>query len=129
MNAYLNSVKAILAPDIRKPNSVFLYLDKFQPFFPNSTSPPSTSTSSILLPSSPPLSRPALLPPPTPTTLFLDSANSVLEVFSYNVMITGPADHGLHVIFLATAMSSSSYYLIVATTLSSYLRDLASQSP
>ena len=33
-----------------------------------------------------------------------------------NVMITGPADHGLHVIFFATAMSSSSYRLIIATT-------------
>ena len=31
-------------------------------------------------------------------------------------MITGPADHGLHVIFLASAMSSSSYHIIVATT-------------
>ena len=30
-------------------------------------------------------------------------------------MITGPADHGLHIIFLATAISSSSYHLIVAT--------------
>ena len=36
----------------------------------------------------------------------------------YNVMITGPAnaDHRLHVIFLVTAMSSSSYRLIIATT-------------
>ena len=31
-------------------------------------------------------------------------------------MITGPANYGLHVIFLATAMSSSSHRLIVATT-------------
>ena len=42
-----------------------------------------------------------------------------------NVMIPRPADHGLHVIqsrlnliFLATAMGSSFYRLIVATTLS-----------
>ena len=35
-----------------------------------------------------------------------------------NVMITGPTDHGLQVIFLATAMSSSLYHLIVTTTLS-----------
>ena len=33
-----------------------------------------------------------------------------------NIMITGPADHGWHVIFLASAMSSSSYHIIVATT-------------
>ena len=33
----------------------------------------------------------------------------------YNVTITRPADHGLHIIFLATAMSSFLYRLIVAT--------------
>ena len=33
-----------------------------------------------------------------------------------NVMITGPGDHRLHVIFLASAMSSFSYQIIVATT-------------
>ena len=32
-----------------------------------------------------------------------------------NVMVMGPTNHGLHVIFLATAMSSSLYRLIVAT--------------
>ena len=31
-------------------------------------------------------------------------------------MITGPTDHGLHVIFFTTAMSSSLYRLIIATT-------------
>ena len=33
-----------------------------------------------------------------------------------NVIITGLADHGLHVIFFATAMSSFSYRLIITTT-------------
>ena len=39
-----------------------------------------------------------------------------------NIMITGFADHGLHVIFLATAMSFSSYRLIVTTTSSPLYR-------
>ena len=43
-------------------------------------------------------------------------------------MIVGLPDHGLHVIFLATAMSFSLYRLIVTTILSSYLRDPAFQS-
>ena len=34
-----------------------------------------------------------------------------------NVMVTGPTDHGLHVIFFVSAMSSSSYHIIIATTL------------
>ena len=60
---------------------------------------------------------------------------AIIEVFKIwkyylcNVMITGPTVHELHVIFLATAMSSSLYRLIVATTLLSYLRDFASQLP
>ena len=44
-----------------------------------------------------------------------------------NVMITGLADHGLYVMFLTTAMSSSLYCLIVATT-SSLLYQLGNQS-
>ena len=51
-------------------------------------------------------------------------------------MIAGLVGNGLYVIqsrlnfvFLTTAMSSSLYYLIVATILSSYLQDLASRSP
>ena len=38
------------------------------------------------------------------------------------VMITGPANHDLHVIFLVIAMSFSSYRLIVATTSSPLFR-------
>ena len=38
------------------------------------------------------------------------------NLYWYNVTITGHTDHGLHVIFLNTAISSSSYCLIVATT-------------
>ena len=37
-------------------------------------------------------------------------------------MISGPADHGLHVIFLTTAMSSALYHLIIATTSSPLYR-------
>ena len=33
-----------------------------------------------------------------------------------NIMIMRPADHELHVIFLTSTMSSSSYHIIVATT-------------
>ena len=44
-----------------------------------------------------------------------------------NVMITGLVDHGLHVILHATAMSSSSFRFIVATT-SSLLYRLGSTS-
>ena len=39
-----------------------------------------------------------------------------------NVIIMGPADYGLHVIFLITAMSSSSYCFIVVMTLFSLYR-------
>ena len=42
--------------------------------------------------------------------------NILINIQKCNVMITGPADHGLRVIFFATAMSSSSYRLIVGTT-------------
>ena len=35
---------------------------------------------------------------------------------NYNFIITGPANHGLYVIFFATAMSSSLSCLIVTTT-------------
>ena len=44
-----------------------------------------------------------------------------------NVMITGPVDHELYVIFLATAMIFSLYRLIIATT-SSLLYRLGSTS-
>ena len=47
--------------------------------------------------------------------------------FFCNVTITELLDHGLYVIFLATAMSSSSYRLIVATT-SSPLYQLGDKS-
>ena len=39
-----------------------------------------------------------------------------------NVMITGPADHGLYVIFLSTAMISFLYRLIIAMTSSPLYR-------
>ena len=41
---------------------------------------------------------------------------------NYNVMIMGPADHGLDIIFLATAMSSFLYRFIIATTSSPLFR-------
>ena len=48
--------------------------------------------------------------------------NKVIIFKNCNVMIMGPADYGLHVIFLATAMSSFSYRLIIATTSSPLYR-------
>ena len=68
-----------------------------------------------------------LIPPPTHLTELTSKREG-----NYNVMIPRPADHGLHMIqsrlnliFLATAMSSSSYRLIVTTT-SSLLYQLGS---
>ena len=94
MNAYLNLVKAFLAPDVKKPDSVFLDLDKFLDFddfrtvvstsslISLSTSLPSFSLSSIFLSSSLLPPRPALLSPPTPTPPFLGSAVFSIEVSS-----------------------------------------------
>ena len=40
------------------------------------------------------------------------------SLYIYNVMITGPVDHGLHLIIFAITISFSLYRLNVATTLS-----------
>ena len=50
-----------------------------------------------------------------PTSIHLTELMSKKES-NFNVMITGLADHELHVIFLNTAISSSSYRFIVPTT-------------
>ena len=80
MNACLNLVKAILAPVMRKPDSVFLDLNRFRSFFLTSSTSLSTSLSTILLPL-----RPAPLSPTTLITAFLDSVDLVLEVFRIEV--------------------------------------------
>ena len=56
------------------------------------------------------------IPSYTQAYIYMFHAAHVQEGGNCNVMITGPADHDLQLIFLATAMNSSLYRLNIATT-------------
>ena len=91
-NAYFSLIKTILALDVKKPDSVFLDLDKFLDldivchFISNLSTP--TSLSSISLPSSLLLSRPALLSLSTPTPFFSSRVKDSVLFEIFNIQIS-----------------------------------------